>query len=253
MTVGHVKAVMNAVDDFWGLLLRGQTLSSATGVYRVEVYDAFRLTFTPASNDSVHVRLEGLAPEPRQFDDQTVRVAEVPALLERTDGILRALLPPAYLEAVIAEARRMGADIASDRAQPPTGAGHLARVRAQQPENPEPPGPKITLEDVPGILTEQFGDRITRIATGEDGHDVEGMLDHRLRISVGHEHQYGAFHAAIILAPQAFVLRVFGSRLIARHADARSIRELLDLIDYWYQLRLGGDPPLPAGLPRMQS
>lgn len=243
MTSGDAQRVADAADDFWGFRGRRKELNSATGVYRVIVYDAFRATFTP-SEGVVRVEVEGLAPEPKSFAEQAARVDELTPLLARLDNTFRAALPAAYLEATEANVTRLTEAFSATAGRRISPVERRELFGSQRPQSTEPPGPVITLDDVPELIVNFFGDRVTQVKAHND--EVTATLDHSVEISVGRDGQHGVFAAAITLAPGAHVSNVFGERLIARHSDARSIQELLHLMDYWYQLRTDGD--VPAGL-----
>ncbi|NLF03885.1 MAG: hypothetical protein GX593_02585 [Actinomycetales bacterium] len=62
-------------------------------------------------------------------------------------------------------------------------------------------------------------------------------LDGVLTFAVARDAQYGAYTAAILQGDRALG-KVLGRRLIARHPDEASVRELLDLVDTWLRWRL---------------
>ena len=225
--------VANRIDGFWGLRLRGQEVARASGWCSVLVYDAFELLAT-LDGDSVILKVEGLEPEPGPFSNERVPIADLVAALERLDRSFRRALPEAYLAAIDAWVSQQ--DEAGSSPLRLSPQERRAMVEARRSPSPTPAGPTIDRADIVAIIEHRFGSRVHVAAEGPDNR-VEGVLDGFFKIGVERDSQYGSITAGILLGRWAIVT-LFGERLIARHPDEASLRELLDLIDHWVALRL---------------
>lgn len=247
-----LRRISDAVDRCWGFHARAHRSASLSGWYRTLVDDAVQLTFTPCGAGEVRIDGAWVAPEPDELPTRTVPLARLDAALAELDAEIRDALPRDYLAACDAHAfwaeQSFGAPM--HRPQAP-----LAPQRADD----APPGPSITLDDIPDLLERRYARRLTGVERTRS--EVRASLDSRLTIAIVHDAARNAVSAAIVLGPDANVLRVFGTALIARHPDAASISELLDMIDHWILLRYGAselarrllaDPVLPLAIRRVR-
>lgn len=234
-----IGQVADSIDEFWAHRVGAKELARTGGWYRFLVYDAFEVTVT-LNGSRVTIEVVGVAPQPRAATTVSAPVTQLNDVLASLDEEMRSSLPDGYLAELDALTRReaeIDAAVSGRRLSPQERRAMLDRTTSSTPTRPA--GPTITLDDVAAILLDRFGDRV-RIRAGKSaGIDrVEAELDGVLPFAVSRDAQYGAITAALLLGDRA-VVSIFGSRLIARHPDEESLREILDLIDLWLDVRRG--------------
>lgn len=236
MTVSSAAPILrvaDVVDQFWGSRVRNKNLASVSEWYRVVVYDAFVVRFT-MRGDLVEIDVEAAAPEPAQLETLRVSTDQVPEAIGRIDEEFRSRLPAGYLA-------RYEEALAHQESVRTATSGQISpqERRALLGDDREPVAAEaeVALEDVPDILVAHLGDRV-KVAAPRDS-SVEAVLDNILPFSITRDGQHGVYTAGVWFGDQAIV-SLLGKRLIARHQDARSIAELVDVIDEWLTARRAG-------------
>jgi len=240
-----IVQVADAVDRHWGHRAASKELARAGSWYRLLVYDAFEVTAT-LSGDRLTLEVVGVEPRPLAAERFTTTPGQLAATLASMDHWMRSNLPGGYLAELDALTRREAEIDAATSGRRPSPQERRAMSAPVSNTSPRPAGPTITFDEVPGILMDRFGARVRIVEDGAAQRDhVRAELDGVLPFGIYRDGQYGAITAALLLGDRA-VVSVLGSRLIARHPDETSLRELLDLIDLWLDLRTGDGATVPA-------
>jgi hypothetical protein len=247
-----ISQVADAVDSYWRHRATSKELARGAARYRLLIYDAFEVTAT-LTGAGVTIEVVGVAPRPLQPERFVTKPEQLGAVLESIDQWMRSNLPRGYVAELDALTRREAEVDAATAGRRPSPQERMAMVASTANSSSTTPGPTITLSEVPDILRDHFGERVRVLDDGSAPSDhVTAELDGVLSFGIYRDGQYGAITAALLLGDRA-VVTVLGNRLIARHPDERSLRELLDLIDLWLDLRVGEaspyiDIPLKHGL-----
>jgi hypothetical protein len=246
-----ISQVADAVDSYWRHRATSKELARGAARYRLLIYDAFEVAAT-VTGAGVKFEVVGVAPRPLQPERFVTKPEKLGTALESIDQLMRSNLPQGYLAELDALTRREAEVDAATAGRRLSPQERMAMLAPRANSSSKAPGPAITLSEVPGILSDHFGERVRILDDGSAPSDhVTAELDGVLSFGIYRDGQYGAITAALLLGDRA-VVTVLGNRLIARHPDERSLRELLDLIDLWLDLRIGEasrnmDIPLPYG------
>jgi len=246
-----ISRVADVIDGYWRHRATSKELARSAARYRLLIYDAFEVTATLTGAD-VTFEVVGVEPRPLQPERFVTKPEQLGTALESIDQWMRSKLPPAYLAELDAQTRREAEVDAATAGRKLSPQERMAMLAPIANSSSKTPGPTITLREVPDVLRDHFGERVRIVDDGSaPGDHVTAELDAVLSFGIYRDAQYGAITAALLLGDRA-VVTVLGSRLIARHPDESSLRELLDLIDLWLDLCTGEattkvDLPLNSG------
>lgn len=230
--------LVRTVDEHWQFRLANTAAYSVQNKYEVFVYNAFEVVFH-LERDSIRIGITTLDPEPGPLPDITIAVDELSSTIASLDAKFRSALPAAYLGAFDAWVTAQSELAQATAGRKLSPQERRALMNADAPASDAAAGPAIAFDEVPRILEEYFGARLSAVRpSGVSGEQaLTARIDGRLTIGISRNAQYGAYAAAIMQHDRATGV-LLGKRLIARHDDEASIRELLQIIDEWLHLRL---------------
>lgn len=199
-------------------------MDSSIGSASLVIYDAAKVTLTPASG-GITVDARSAVPSLPVFEtSQTVHPDSVDSALAEVDASVRANLPPAFLE-------EFDAWVA--------GGGETSSV----PRTSRTPGPRVTHSEIEHHIAEFWKRDLSDVhpSGGQNAQTLARIYD-KVDISLSTESAHGELIGGILMA-EHIAVSTFGAWLSADHPDAMGLRGVCTLIDHWARLRL--NLPLP--------
>lgn len=208
----------------WGSGARMRELDSSIGSASVVIYDAAKVSLTPASG-GVTVDVRSAVPLLPVFEkSQSVSPADLDVVLAKVDATVRANLPAAFLDA-------FDAWVAS--------GGETSTA----PRSPRTPGPSVTHHEIERHIADFWKENISHVrpSSSTDSQTLARIYE-KMDISLSTESAHGELIGGILLA-DGYAVSVFGAWLSADYPDTAGLLGVGGLIDRWARLRL--DLPSP--------
>jgi len=213
------KHMSRLLRSKWGRGARVRELDSSIGSASLVIYDAAKVTLTPAS-DGIIVDARSAIPSLAVFEtSQTVQPENVNLVLTEIDASVRADLPSAFIHEFDAWVAR---------------GGETSSV----PRPPRTPGPRVTQGEIEHHIANFWKTNLSNVSpSGGQASQTLARIYKKIDISFSTESAHGELIGGILLA-EGIAVSAFGAWLSADHSDAAGLLRVCELIDHWARLRL---------------